>query len=119
MGTLPRQSWSDVFSGPTAQRVRGEVAGCQQNCWMVTTARTAMRSRLAPALPKLRPLRWVVANKLRTMVGRAVDFSAIDYDHVLLSRPELKRPSFLQTSFKRRVQHVTDPHYRQGAFFNR
>ena len=119
MGNLARQSWADVFSGPIAKRVRGEVAGCPQNCWMVTTARTAMRSRLAPALPKFRPLRWVATNKLRTALGLHVDFKTIDYDDVLPGHPELTRPSFLQASFKRRVQHSADPHYQQGTFFNR
>jgi MoaA/NifB/PqqE/SkfB family radical SAM enzyme len=119
MGNLARQSWQDVFSGSVAQRIRRQVAACPQNCWMVTTARTAMRSRLAPMLPKWGPLLWVLRNKLRVLLGKPVDFSAIDYRRVLPGRPEVQRPSFLQASFKRRLQLAAQPHYQQGEFFNR
>ncbi len=119
MGNLSRQSWDDVFSGQLATRIRDQVAACNQNCWMVTTARTAMRSHWAPKLPKMQPLSWVLKNRLRVTVGLSVDFSAIDYTKVLPDREVSLRPSFFQTAFKRVVQHAADSHYRQGEFFNR
>ena len=47
---------------------------------MVTTARTAMRSNLAPQLPKLGTNAWVIWNKLKVALGGNVDFEQyIDY----------------------------------------
>ena len=56
MGNLGKQSWSEILEGPLATTIREQVGACKQNCWMVTTARTAMRSRRIPALPKRAPL---------------------------------------------------------------
>jgi len=119
MGNLQRQSWMDIMASDTARRIRGEVRACSQNCWMVTTARTAMRSRLVPKLPKLQPLSWVVANKLRVAAGIPVDFSAIDYTNVRQDDAKFPRESFLNKSVKRRLQRSADAHYVQGVFYNR
>lgn len=56
MGNLAKQSWDEIANSDTARKTLGKVAGCAQNCWMVTTARTAMRSRIVPQLPKQEPL---------------------------------------------------------------
>jgi hypothetical protein len=56
VGDLEIQSWDEFYDGPTAQEIRKEVAQCTQNCWMVGSARTAMRNPRFTKLPKLQPL---------------------------------------------------------------
>src|SRR5215510_4949431 len=63
MGNLARQSWSEIMGSEEAKVAIGKVHACEQNCWMVTTARTAMRSSLIPQVPKMGPLSWVLKNK--------------------------------------------------------
>jgi sulfatase maturation enzyme AslB (radical SAM superfamily) len=74
IGNLEEQPWDRILSGDKARRVREQVAACAQNCWMVTTARTAMRNPRVPSLPKLRPLAWVINNKLRVTMGMPIRF---------------------------------------------
>src|SRR5262249_31995279 len=83
LGNLATQSWDEIIGSERARESIAKVKACSQNSWMVTTARTAMRSNIAPQLPKLRPLQWVVWNKLKVMLGRDIDFHAyIDYANV-------------------------------------
>ena len=68
------------MASETARQSIAKVAACEQNCWMVTTARTAMRSNLIPQAPKAGPLLWVLKNKLKATLGQKIDFdSYIDY----------------------------------------
>src|SRR5579872_833577 len=100
MGNLARQSWAEIMSSAQAKKAIGKVHGCEQNCWMVTTARTAMRSTLIPQAPKLGPLMWVLQNKLKVSVGLPIDFDRyIDYQSVRPS-PLQKRTSFLNVKQK-------------------
>ena len=69
LGNLARQSWESIMASETARQSIAKVAACEQNCWMVTTARTAMRSNLIPQAPKAGPLLWVLKNKLKVDVG--------------------------------------------------
>jgi MoaA/NifB/PqqE/SkfB family radical SAM enzyme len=95
MGNLARQSWAEIVGSEQAKIAIGKVHRCEQNCWMVTTARTAMRSSLIPQAPKLGPLLWVLKNKLKVAFGRPIDFDRyIDYSHVEPS-PHIQRTSFL------------------------
>ena len=83
LGNLIRQDWSEIMESDVARQTLGKVHECSQNCWMVTTARTAMRSRLIPQLPKVSPMAWVVWNKLKVTLGGKVDFEKyVDYSHV-------------------------------------
>lgn len=119
MGNLARQSWDEITSSEMAQKSRTKVAECRQNCWMVTTARTAMRMPALPMFPKLEPLFWVLENKLKTAMGMAISFDRyIDYKDVL-SNPHIPRTSFLSVPFKPKLQLAADPHYIQGDYFNR
>jgi MoaA/NifB/PqqE/SkfB family radical SAM enzyme len=103
MGNLARQSWEEIMNGEVASATRRKVAACAQNCWMVTTARTAMRSTLVPQLPKAGPLGWVLKNKLKVALGRKVCFeSYIDYRNVRQS-PLVRRQSFLGSKVKARL----------------
>ncbi|HXQ20696.1 MAG TPA: radical SAM protein [Candidatus Acidoferrales bacterium] len=120
LGNLNRQSWTEILESPKAAEMRAKVAACTQNCWMVTTARTAMRNPVLPQLPKLQPLRWVIANKLRVTLGRPIDFNRdIDYSDVRADTAVAQRTSYLGRTVKRLVQHAAEPHYPQGPFFNR
>lgn len=100
LGNLEQQSWSDIRAAGVANGVLGKVHACEQNCWMVTTARTAMRSTLIPQAPKAGPLAWVVKNKLKTLAGRSIDFEKyIDYSDVE-PNPRVERQSFLDRPHK-------------------
>lgn len=120
MGSLGKQSWDEIVSGPTALQVLEKVNQCQQNCWMVGTAKTAMRNPHFQRLPRFKPFAWVVQNKLRVMLGKNIDFQQyIDYplDQEQNSAPA--RPSHLNETVARRVQKKIDPHYREpGGYIN-
>lgn len=119
MGNLQRQNWEEVKNSDAAKASRAKVAACRQNCWMVTTARTAMRSTLLPMFPKLQPFSWVIENKIKAAFGISIDFDRyINYADVR-SSPHVPRTSFLDRSFKAKLQKAADPHYVQGEFFNR
>lgn len=108
MGNLTRQSWDEIMQSDAARIARGKVAQCSQNCWMVTTARTAMRSTLLPQLPKLKPLAWVLANKARVLLGKRVPFDRyIDYSNVMPS-PQVQRLSFLDQRPKVKLERERD-----------
>ncbi len=120
LGNLVRESWGEIIAGPAAVRMRGEVAACKQNCWMVTTARTAMRNSLIPQLPKTKPLLWVLRNKLRVTLGLPIDFERdIDYGDVRADVSVSRRDSYLGVTVKRLPQRASERHYPQGPFFNR
>ena len=121
MGNLARQSWDEIINGEVAQRTRRKVAGCEQNCWMVTTARTAMRSNIIPQMPKAEPLLWVLKNKLKVSIGKKVCFdSYINYSDVRPS-PVVRRESFLAKNVKGRLikgRQTPDEHYPLKTFVN-
>jgi MoaA/NifB/PqqE/SkfB family radical SAM enzyme len=95
MGNLAKQSWESIIGSDTAQSSIAKVRACEQNCWMVTTARTAMRSNLIPQAPKAGPLLWVLKNKLKVTFGMQIDFDRyIDYRDVKPS-PHVPRKSYL------------------------
>ncbi|MDA9404486.1 radical SAM protein [Bradyrhizobium sp. CCBAU 45389] len=121
MGNLARQSWDEILNSEVAQQTRKKVAACGQNCWMVTTARTAMRSNLVPQLPKAGPLLWVFKNKLKVSIGKSICFdSYIDYSDVRPS-PHVQRTSFLAKNVKARLvkgRITPDEHYPLRTFMN-
>ncbi len=103
LGNLSRQPWDEIMNGGLAKKSIDKVAICKQNCWMVTTARTAMRSNLAPQLPKLNPLIWVIKNKLNVELGRGIRFDDyIDYKKVM-PNPLVPRTSYLDVKEKGRL----------------
>jgi len=124
LGNLEKQSWQDIITSERARETIGKVKACAQNCWMVTTARTAMRSSLVPQLPKWAPMQWVIWNKLKVTFGGSVDFqSYIDYANVEAS-PLVPRQSFLgqrvkdQMKVQRNLKTV-DERYPLIRFINR
>jgi Fe-coproporphyrin III synthase len=121
MGNLARQSWQQIMTSAQAHKAIQKVHGCEQNCWMVTTARTAMRSTLIPQAPKLGPLLWVLKNKLKVSLGQPINFDAyIDYTQVQPS-PFKQRTSFLNTKQKSplvRGRETVDARYPLKEFQN-
>ncbi|HEX4052490.1 MAG TPA: radical SAM protein [Steroidobacteraceae bacterium] len=121
LGNLVRQTWADIMASELASESIGKVRACTQNCWMVTTARTAMRSALAPQLPKARPLAWVLHNKFKLALGGAIDFDRyVDYKKVEAS-PLVPRMSFLKDRKKAllvRGRNTPDQRYPLKVFEN-
>jgi hypothetical protein len=109
------------MASDTARKSITKVAACEQNCWMVTTARTAMRSSLIPQAPKAGPLLWVLKNKLKVSLRQKIDFdSYIDYDDVKPT-PHVARVSYLEKSPKvvlTRNRDTVDKHYPLKVFEN-
>lgn len=124
MGNLARQDWSEIMESEVARQTLHKVAQCSQNCWMVTTARTAMRSTLVPQMPKLSPMAWVVYNKLKVTLGGKIDFDKyINYGEVRES-PQIPRTSYLGKKVKAEIKVQRDlktpeEHYPLGEFYNR
>jgi len=121
MGNLARQSWNEIMNSEVSRRTRQKVAACDQNCWMVTTARTAMRSNVIPQMPKAGPLLWVVTNKLKLSIGKKICFdSYINYSDVRPS-PIVRRETFLEKPVKARLvkgRKTADEHYPLKTFVN-
>ena len=121
IGNLARESWETIIASETAKSSIAKVRVCEQNCWMVTTARTAMRSNLIPSAPKAGPLLWVLKNKLKVALGRKIDFdSYIDYSNVKPS-PQVPRVSYLVQHDKVKLvkgRDTTDKHYPLKVFEN-
>lgn len=122
MGNLKEQSWTEILTGPTAAEKRAEVAACPQNCWMVASAKTAMRMRRFAKIPKWGPVWWVLSNKARVTFNRPIPFHRyIDYTNVQRDERVPKRVSFLDRNEKRKLQPAESRRYSQieGGFFNR
>jgi len=121
LGNLVRQTWDEIVQSETARETIGKVRACRQNCWMVTTARTAMRSKLVPQVPKLAPLLWVLENKLRSLSGKAICFDRyVDYRRVEAT-PRVQRTSFLHGKHKAKLvrgRDSVDAHYPLREFLN-
>ena len=120
-GNLEQQSWDEVFKGAKAAEIRKKVSQCTQNCWMVTTARTAMRNPHLTFLPKSGVFQWVIRNRLRVLFGinipfdDYIDFHSIEKD---INAPE--RKSYLGITEKRTIQKKEpNPYSRYGEFFNK
>ncbi len=121
MGNLHLQSWEEVYNGARAEEVRTQVAGCPQNCWMVSSAKTAIRNKHVARLPKLAVLRWVAWNKIRVTLGRPILFERyIDYSNVRIEPRVVKRRTYLTKPDKKQLQPAESRRYTQiGEFFNR
>jgi len=121
LGNLQEQTWNEIMSSGMAKESIGKVAECAQNCWMVTTARTAMRSTIIPQAPKLGPMAWVVYNKLKSLTGSGIAFDKyIDYSDVRQS-PQVPRVSHLNTKEKPIIvtdRQGVDGHYPLKSFVN-
>lgn len=122
LGNLKTQTWDEIYHGERAAKIRQQVAACQQNCWMVGSARTAMRHPVFTQLPKLKPFWWVVLNKARVTLGLPIPFEKYVNFHGADQRPSgPQRPSFLENGGIQRQLHTEESaHYEPfGEFKNR
>lgn len=119
MGNLKRQDWSDIIHSDIAKEAYKKVQACQQNCWMVTTARTAMRSNIIKSFPKTKPLLWVIQNKIKLIFSESINFEKyIDYSNIAAS-PHVQRNTYLGKNEKRNLQKENDEHYTLKNFDNK
>jgi hypothetical protein len=109
------------MEGEPARRIRQQVAACEQNCWMVASAKTAMRLKSNARLPKPGVVRWVLANKARSILGLRVPFERyVDRTAVATDDRVTRRRSYLGVSEKRTLQSAVSRRYSQfTGFFNR
>ena len=132
VGNLNTETWEEIINSNKTAEAIAEVKICKQNCWMVTTARTAMRSSILPQLPKWGPLGWVLRNKIRvSFLKKPIEFNNyVDYGQILpnkitsktsevVSVDQIKRNSYLDVKMKKTIQHQSEPHYRHDEYFNR
>jgi Fe-coproporphyrin III synthase len=120
MGSLNHQSWSEVLSSQRTQEVLQKVNTCNQNCWMMGTAKTAIRNPRYKHLPRLKPFAWVVNNKIRLLLGKDIDFERyVEFPSRVDNTPSSERPFYLNATVKRKPQKKSDEHYSMpGGFFN-
>jgi len=112
MGNLRDQPWDEIWQGDKADAVRRKVAACTHNCWMVTTARTAMRHPKLTFLPKSKPFLWVLENKIKVTLGLKIDFSRyVDYEHVVIDQSVPQRRHFLEAKAPKRKLQANTTHY--------
>jgi len=121
MGNIRNQNWDDIYNGETAKEIRQKVAVCPQNCWMVSSAKTAMRNKLHPKLPKTSILWWVVYNKMKITLGNKVNFEKyVNYKDVRIDNEINRRVSYLNNPDKKTVQPEKSLRYTQlRDYFNR
>ena len=117
IGDLTVQTWQEILHGPRADEARAKVSHCAHNCWMVGSAKTAMRHPRFSRLPRLRPLAWVLANKLRVTLGLPIDFDReVDFSDVAQSPIAAPRESWLGKVFRPTFQKKSEKPY--GAYNN-
>ena len=63
MGNLNIQTFAEIWHSAQAERTRELVKNCPKQCWMIGSASPAMKKNIAI------PLKWVIKNKLRTVLG--------------------------------------------------
>jgi len=111
IGNLAEQDWEEIYIGSHVEDIRQKVSRCTQNCWMVGSAKTAMRYPHYAKLPKFGPLAWVIENKIRVTIGKKVKFERyIDYSRIRRDQKVVKRTSFLDHLLKTTVE-TKEKHY--------
>lgn len=68
MGNIRAQSFDNIWNSEAAQNVRAKVGKCNKQCWMVGSAAPAMKKDLAS------PAKWVIKNKLRSLMGKEISW---------------------------------------------
>jgi len=63
MGSLHDQNFNEIWNSPRAEKVRQMVRDCDRECWMIGSASPAMKKELSA------PLKWIIRNKLKTMIN--------------------------------------------------
>lgn len=60
------KSFEELWFSEQAEKVRSLVRTCPKNCWMVGTAAPVMKKYIKY------PLKWVVKNKVKSLIGRPI-----------------------------------------------
>jgi hypothetical protein len=116
LGNLADQSWNEIFNSPRMQIIRQNVFECKQNCWMVGSAKTAMRHPRFAKIPKGDPMMWVILNKMRVTFGKQIPYDRyVDYSTIYCDENIPLRPSFLGKTVKRKIE-TKDYHYEETYF---
>ena len=63
MGDLKKESFDEIWHSKQAEIIRERVKNCKKGCWMVGSARPAMRSH------PIKTFRWILINKIRSKFG--------------------------------------------------
>ncbi len=114
VGNLEKQSWDEISNSIQTQAIRQEVAVCKQNCWMVGSARTAMRNPRFTRLPKLGPMLWVIENKIRVIMGLPVQLEKyINFSQIHQDERVIHRESYLNKSLKATIETKDQVHYQE------
>jgi len=114
-GNLEKSSWNEVMHSNTSNEILDKVYHCQQNCWMVGSAKTAMRYRRLPKIPRFEVFQWVLINKMRSLMNKSIPFHRyVDYGQIHKDSKIIKRQSFLNLSAKRKVQTRNEIHYQEN-----
>jgi MoaA/NifB/PqqE/SkfB family radical SAM enzyme len=66
MGNLKEERFGEIWRSEAAKEARVKVSGCQRNCWMVGSARPAMRSK------PWTPLFWIIKNKIKLSLRKDI-----------------------------------------------
>lgn len=69
-------TFEELWFSDQARKVRELVATCPKNCWMVGTAAPVMKKYIQ------HPLKWVVKNKVKSMLGRPICVDNVPYYNV-------------------------------------
>jgi MoaA/NifB/PqqE/SkfB family radical SAM enzyme len=121
LGNLGNQEWNDIWGSDDRRRVIEKVKNCEHNCWMVGSAKIAMRNPKYPKLPKFEPLRWVLYNKVKIMFGGKIRFqNYLDFNNIYKDKHVTRRQFFLDKNVKRTLQKKDEPYYKKcGEIINR
>lgn len=115
LGSLMIQEWDEIFESSIAKGIRHKVAACKQNCWMVGSAKTAMRNPRNAKLPKWGPLAWVMINKIRIMLGLQIPFDKyINYEEIYKDSHIALRSSNINHKNEYQIEHKDDLHYQEN-----
>jgi len=66
-------SFETLWNSSRAQEIRAKVARCPKNCWMIGTASPVMHKYLR------HPLKWVISNKIRSIMGKELDVKCMPH----------------------------------------
>jgi hypothetical protein len=63
------QSFDEIWQSKQAEIIRERVRNCKKGCWMVGSARPAMRSH------PLSTINWILKNKIKIMLHKQIDLN--------------------------------------------
>jgi MoaA/NifB/PqqE/SkfB family radical SAM enzyme len=121
MGDLNTQTLEEIMNSALADEVRKKVDDCKHNCWMVGSAKKAMRQSRFTQLPKWEPFSWVLTNKIKVTLGQEIDFKRyVNYAIPAQETAIPRRTFYLNQTAKKTVQRKEDEHYIHiGEYFNK